>query len=105
MAFGDADTPIEFTDEAVEYQRFIFAIAAAVMIGWMVALLLVVRGPMTDPRWSGRCWWAVAGSIGAWWAIDSSMSVALGFGRNAVLNTVFVLGVVPALVALRPRRR
>ena len=101
--FGSTDRPAGFTNDAVEYQRFIWGITGALTIGWMLLAVPVVRGPFRrGERWA---WVAIAESFAGWFLIDSTMSVALGFAENVAVNVLFVVGVVPALVATRPGRR
>ena len=100
--FGDTDTPAGFTGDAVDYQRFIWGITGAITIGWMLLAAPVALGPLRrGERWA---WVALAESFAGWFVIDSTLSIALGFAENVAVNALFVVGVVPALVATRPRR-
>jgi hypothetical protein len=102
VVFGKTATPSTFSSEAVDYQRLIFGITAAVMIGWSVLLWFVARGPLASGEpWA---WRATTASIATWFVIDSTFSIATGYWQNAVLNTVFVAGVVPGLILTRPTR-
>lgn len=101
VLWGSTRTPAEFSAEAVDYQRLLFAVLGAVIIGWMLLLLAVVRGPFR--RGEAWAWSAVAGSVAGWYLIDSVASVALGYPENAVVNTLMLAAGVPPLVATRPR--
>ena len=99
VVFGETATPAAFSAEAVDYQRLIFTIVCAVTIGWMLLLLAVVRTPLRGgERWA---WTAAVTSVATWYVVDSTFSIALGYPENAVLNSLFVAGFVPPLVALR----
>lgn len=101
VLFGSTDSPAAFSAEAVDYQRLLFAVLGGVIIGWMVLLLAVVRRPFrAGEPWA---WSAVVVSIASWYLIDSGASVLLGYGENAVVNTLMVAAAVPPLVAARPR--
>lgn len=101
VLFGSTSTPAPFSPEAVDYQRMLFAVLGAVLIGWMVLLLAVVRGPFR--RGEAWAWPAVVGSVVGWYVVDSVASVALGYPENAVVNTLMLAAGVPPLVATRPR--
>ena len=70
------------------------------MVGWGVALLLIVRGPLRRDLREG--WTIVTVSVLAWFLPDTSFSLISGFGQNAVLNLVFlVLFAVPLIATYR----
>lgn len=86
--------------DAVDYIAFTYGILGIVMIGWSVLLLAVVAIPFQ--RREPWAWWALALSIGIWYAIDSLFSIATGYAANAILNTVFgVLFVIPLAATFR----
>lgn len=102
MIFGGSSTPDAFGAGARDYIRFIYVVLGAVMIGWMVALLAIVRGPLAAGEPWG--WYAVAGSLGTWFVIDTTFSLALGYPENAVLNAVVAGLAGIGLWATRPAR-
>jgi hypothetical protein len=103
MIFGGSETPDRFGPGARDYIAFVYVVLGAVMIGWMVALLALTRGPLAaGERWG---WLAVAGSLGTWFAIDTTFSLALGYPENAVLNAVVGAAAAIGLAATRPGRR
>lgn len=100
VMFGATETPATFSPEAVEYQTVLFRMLAGVTIGWCATLAFVVLGPFRNgERWG---WHAVAVAVVAWFVIDSGACIVSGFGGNAVLNTVLLVGAIPPLVATRP---
>ena len=100
IIFGSADSPIP-TGDAARYVTFVYGVLGAVMIGWACTLWPLVRGPLRRrERWA---WTAVALSVGVWFVVDSTLSVASGFGENALLNLVFAVAFGVPLLAIRRR--
>src|SRR5512139_532171 len=80
--------------------RFSLAVMGAVTVGWSLTLLAAVQAAMELGRERGKpIWGLVAVSVVTWFAIDSSLSIATGFGLNAVANTVFAAAFLLPLVA------
>ncbi len=77
-----------FGTEAVAYISLVHAVLGAVMFGWGLALLFVVRGPFALGAKEG--WRIVALSVAAWFIPDTAFSLWSGFWQNAVLNAVFL---------------
>ena len=71
------------------YLRLPFAVLGAVLAGWTVLMLLVVRGPVA----SGASWAlpAVALSLAVWFVLDTGMSLLLGFQTHALFNIPFAI--------------
>lgn len=84
-----------------DYVSFSHAVTGAVMVGWMVCLWWMV-GQVRD-RVPGA-WRATALSIGGWFVLDSSTSIARGYPANAALNTVMALVLVLGLWLTRTAR-
>ena len=100
LLFGSTAPPAAFGAPVVDYLVFVYGVLGAVMVGWGVALLVLVAGPVRRGDASG--WWAVCASLAVWFVIDSTFSVASGHWPNAGLNLAFfVLYAVP-LAATRP---
>jgi hypothetical protein len=100
IIFGSADSPIP-TGDAARYVTFVYGVLGAVMIGWACTLWPLVRGPLRRrERWAST---AVALSVGVWFVVDSTLSVASGFGENALLNLVFAVAFGVPLLAIRRR--
>jgi hypothetical protein len=103
LIFGDRATPEGFSDRAVDYLEFAYAVLGAVMVGWMVLLAIVIHGPLrAGDRWA---WTAVLASAGTWFVIDTTASIASGYPENAALNAVFGAGFAIGLWATRPTAR
>jgi hypothetical protein len=86
-----------FEDGAVGHIRFVTGVLGATMAGWGVLLGFILWRPFGERRrWA---WWAVATSLGVWFALDTGLSCVSGYWENALLNTVVVAAFVPALGA------
>lgn len=70
-----------------DYLRLPFAVLGAVLAGWATLMLFVVRGPLA----SGAAWAlrAMAVSLGLWFALDTGMSLVLGYPTHALFNLLF----------------
>jgi hypothetical protein len=103
VMFGSTDNPESFSPDSLDYLRLTFVVMAAVMIGWAALMWFVVRVPLrAGERWA---WTALTISIVGWFVLDSTFSIVSGFPENAVLNSVFVAGAIPPLIATRPSPR
>jgi len=66
--------------------RFSLAVMGAVSIGWAVTLFFVVRAAI-DLDGQGRPLWnAITAGMVSWFVIDSTLSLATGFGLNVAPN-------------------
>jgi len=100
MVYSSADRIGGFGSAAADYIELVHAVMGAVMVGWGVALLLVLRGPMQRDVREGALIYAV--SLGCWFVPDTIFSLASGFWQNAVLNLSFaILFAIPLLALLR----
>lgn len=100
LVYSSGDRIAGFGREASDYIGLAHAVMGAVMVGWGVALLLVLRGPMQRNLREGAMIFLI--SLTAWFIPDTIFSIASGFWQNAVQNLVFaVLFAVPLLALLR----
>lgn len=96
LSYNDAQRLSSFGAEAARYIGLAHAVVGAVMLGWGIALLMVVR--LLYARGSRLGWQIVGASVLAWFVSDTAFSLHFGFWQNAVLNLVFlVLFLVPLL--------
>jgi hypothetical protein len=100
MVYGRQGFPPSFAPEALDYVRLAHAVMGASIVGWFLLLLWVVRTQLA--RGVPGSWQAVAGSVAAWYVLDTSFSLLSGFWQNAVLNTGLLLLLLPGLVLSRP---
>lgn len=98
LIFARPDSP--FDAAATGYIVFSFGIIGSVIFGWGIGLLMVVLVPLRrGERWA---WWMLTGSVMSWFLLDSTYSVLMGYGANAVSNVAFVvLYVIPLIAAYR----
>jgi hypothetical protein len=97
LVYADPDRIATFGAEAVAYISLVHAVLGAVMFGWGVALLLVVRRLFV--RGAREGWQIVALSVAAWFVPDTVLSLWSGYWPNAVLNVVFIILFAAPLVA------
>ncbi len=94
------------TPSMVAYRSWVFGVTGAVMGGWGMLMVWVVRGPfLRRERWA---WLAMAVPLSCWYVVDTLASLAHGVVSNAILNTGMLVLFVPPLFAsagdfLRPR--
>ncbi len=98
-AFPASDGPIRLVMAAMnpaadltmtETLRFALALMGAVSIGWAGTLYATIRVVDRLGDAGASMWRMVVLSVVGWYVIDSSLSVATGFGLNAVSNTLFL---------------
>jgi hypothetical protein len=102
LVFGDTGRIGSFDPIAVRYISLAHAVIGGVMVGWGVALVLVVRGPFAAADPIG--WRIIALSVLAWFVPDTAYSLWSGFWQNAVLNLVFLMLFAVPLLATRNSR-
>lgn len=83
--------------DAVRYIDFVNAVIGAVMLGWAVALLFIVVGPLRRcERWA---WHAVTASILAWFVPGTLFSAWSGAMLNVAINCLFAAAFAIPLIA------
>ncbi len=97
LVYSDSQRIATYGQEAVRYASLVHAVIGGVMVGWGVALVLVVRGPFASGARIG--WQVVAVSLVSWFVPDTTYSLWSGFWQNAVLNLAFFLVFAVPLVA------
>jgi hypothetical protein len=91
-----------FGPEAVAYVTLLHGVLGAVMFGWAIALLALLRG-----RWRvepARARAIVALSVGGWYVVDTAFSASVGAWPNVALNSVFGALFAAGLLLARPAR-
>ena len=73
--------------------RFCLAVLGAVSIGWSITLYSAISAANQLGKQAGKLVWRqlIAATI-TWYVIDSGLSIATGFGLNAIPNTVLLAG-------------
>jgi hypothetical protein len=100
MVFGATDYPVSFSDEAMSYIRLAHAVMGAVIVGWFILVLWVVRSQLA--RGTPDAWRALTACLGTWFILDTAFSLVTGYWQNAALNTTILMLFLPGLVATRP---
>lgn len=101
LLFGGVEASPLIAPAARAYAAFIGQVLGAVLAGWAVLLICLVRMPdAPDPGWR---WRAFALSFGGWFIVDTTASLATGFWQNAVFNLCFAVLIVPPLAVLLRR--
>ncbi|MCY7315487.1 MAG: hypothetical protein LH480_07670 [Rubrivivax sp.] len=99
LMFGDAAVIDAWPAAARSHATLLHGVLGAVMVGWGLALWLLIRGPV-DAR---RGWQIVAVSVLAWYVPDSVFSLAAVALPNVALKTAFLLPYAAGLWLARPR--
>ena len=71
--------------------RFSLAVLGAVTIGWSLTLAAAIQAAHLLGDQARPVWVLVTASLVAWYAIDTTLSMATGFGLNAIPNTIFLV--------------
>ena len=83
--FQQPASPVPVPAEIQGYLRFANGIIGAVMAGWMMAVIVLARGPFrAGERFA---WNAIAWPLLGWCVIDTTFSIAHGVWGNVLLNT------------------
>lgn len=83
--FGQPASPVPVPAEAQGYIRFANGIIGAVMVGWMLSIIALARGPFLSGQ--RHAWQAIAWPLAGWYLVDTAFSVAHGVWGNVLLNT------------------
>ena len=97
LGFG----PSKSIDSAAvrDYLKLPFMVLGAVLAGWAVMMMHIVRGPLRDGSPWART--ILIRSVAVWFVLDTGMSLVLGFPTHAVFNLLFVTALGIPLLALR----
>jgi hypothetical protein len=82
--FLQPEFPVPVPQAVDAYIRFMHGILGAVMLGWMVAVIALARGPFVAGQ--RHAWNTIAASVGVWFLIDASYSALHGVWGNVALN-------------------
>ena len=88
LFFGVLQGPAELDLDA--QMRFTLAVLGAVTLGWGLTLLAVTEAAHQLGAAGRPTWTAVTGAVAIWYLIDSGLSIATGYGVNALSNTIFL---------------
>jgi len=88
LLFGLLNDRVAFDPDA--HTQFSLAVLGAVTVGWSLTLLAAVQAAHQLGDQARSVWLLVTSSLVVWYAIDTALSVATGFGLNAIPNTIFL---------------
>lgn len=82
-----------------DYLRLPFMVLGAVLAGWSIMMMQIIRGPLKD----GSPWAAtvMSSSLAVWFVADTGMSLVLGFPWHALFNVPFGIALGIPLLVLR----
>lgn len=97
LGFG----PPELIDSTAvhDYLKLPFMVLGAVLVGWAVTMIQIVRGPLREGTPWARA--ILLRSVALWFVLDTGMSLVLGFPTHALFNLVFALALGVPLLTLR----
>lgn len=85
--------------EMIPYQQLMFGALGATTLGWGIMLLFLIRNSFAQrQRWA---WWAIVISVDAWYLVDTLIAWQFGAYSFAIVNTLLVVAITPALIATR----
>lgn len=90
------------TDAVKDYLRLPYMVLGAVMAGWALLMIQIVRGPLREG--SPWAWTVMVHSLTLWFVLDTGMSFVLGYPTHALFNIPFVVALGIPLAQLRPKR-
>lgn len=85
-----------------DYLRLPYMVLGAVMAGWTLLMIQIVRGPLKDN--SAWAWTFLVRSLSLWFVLDTGMSLVLGYPMHAVFNFPFAIALGLPLMWLRPSK-
>ena len=91
------------TSAVRDYLRLPFMVLGAVMAGWSLLMIQIVRGPLREgSRWA---WLMLVQSLALWFLIDTGMSLVLRYPTHALFTVPFAVALGIPLVSLRPPKQ
>lgn len=94
----------EIGESALKFQRFVYSVLGATMIGWGTMLYGITKNAIVKKeRWARD---TILWSLFVWCIVDSTASVTLGASINVLLNLFFLVAVtVPLFATYKEFRR
>lgn len=88
-----------YTTAMRDYLRLPYMVLGAVMAGWVILMIQIVRGPLREGAGWART--LLLRSLSLWFVLDTGMSFVLGFPTHALFNIPFALALVIPLFRLK----
>lgn len=89
LIYSEAYTLHKFGPEALAYIKLTHCVIGALIVGWGVLLLLLLNKLFHKHTFLVLSLYTL--SLLAWFILDTSMSLILGFWQNAVLNFILLI--------------
>ena len=86
-------------DQVRNYLKLPFMVLGAVLAGWSLMMIQLVRGPLREG--SVWAWPILVRSLVLWFVLDTGMSLVLGYPWHALFNVPFALALGVPLAKLR----
>ncbi len=91
------------TSAVRDYLRLPFMVLGAVMAGWSLLMIQIVRGPLREgSRWA---WLTLVRTLTLWFLLDTGMSLVLRYPTHALFNVPFAIALGIPLRSLRPPKQ
>ena len=88
------------TDTVRDYLKLPYMVLGAVMAGWALLMIQIVRGPLKEN--STWAWNILVRSLTLWFILDTGMSLVLRYPMHALFNVPFAIALGVPLVRLKP---
>lgn len=100
--FGFGPSESIDTEAVRDYLLLPYMVLGAVMAGWVILMIQIVRGPLKEEApWA---WTFLVRSLSLWFILDTGMSLVLGYPMHALFNIPFAFALGIPLASLRPNK-
>lgn len=83
-SFFTTDAYATLSSKAIQFHRFMFGLAGAVLTSWLLTVVAIAHIPFRrGEKWA---WWIILITLLTWFLGDSYSSVVTGFTIHAVAN-------------------
>jgi hypothetical protein len=97
--YQQAASPVNVPAPALSYIHFANGVIGAVMAGWMIAIIMLAKGPFAAGQ--SHAWNTIAVPLAGWFVIDMTFSLAHGIWGNVLLNAAVAAMFAIPLIASR----
>ena len=96
--FGFGPSELISTQKFQEYLLLPYMVLGAVMAGWTLLMIQIVRGPLREGSDWARTF--ITRSLILWFFLDTGMSLVLGYPNHALFNIPFAIALGIPLYSL-----
>jgi len=79
--------------------RFSLGVLGAVTLGWSLTLAAAIGAAIALGEQGRPTWVLTTASVFAWFLIDTPLSIATGYGLNAIPNLIFLVAFLTPVLA------